>query len=89
MTETVDIKITKIEKSRVSEYDINNVPFGKIFADHMFIAEYANGKWEKSSIMPYKDMPMSYAMSALHYGQAIFEGMKVHRGQNNELHRVR
>lgn len=81
MTANADIKIEKTTQSRVNEYDVNNVPFGKCFSDHMFIAEYANGKWEKSSIVPYKDMPMSYAMSALHYGQAIFEGMKAYKSE--------
>jgi len=85
MTETLDIKITPIEKSRVSEYDINNVPFGKIFADHMFVAEYENGKWSKCYIQPYQDVPMSYALSALHYGQSIFEGMKAYKSDDGTV----
>ena len=85
MTANADIKIEKIAHSRVSENDVNNVPFGKCFSDHMFIAEYADGKWGNSSIMPYKDMPMSYAMSALHYGQAIFEGMKAYKSDSGEV----
>lgn len=80
-----DIKIEKTTQSRVSDYDVNNVPFGKCFSDHMFIAEYANGKWEKSYITPYRDFPMSYAMSALHYGQAIFEGMKAYKSDSGEV----
>ena len=51
----------------------------------MFIAEYADGKWEKAYITPYRDMPMSYAMSALHYGQAIFEGMKAYKSESGEV----
>ncbi len=85
MTSTIDIKIEKTKKSRVSEYDINNVPFGKCFSDHMFVAEYSNGKWSKASIMPYADVPMSYATAALHYGQAIFEGMKAYRNAEGEV----
>jgi len=85
MIANADIKIEKTAHSRVGEYDINNVPFGKCFSDHMFIAEYANGKWEKTYIQPYKDMPMSYAMSALHYGQAIFEGMKAYKSEEGEV----
>jgi len=85
MIAKADIKIEKIAHSRVTEYDVNNVPFGKCFSDHMLVAEYANGQWEKASIMPYKDVPMSYAMSALHYGQAIFEGMKAYKNDNGEV----
>jgi branched-chain amino acid aminotransferase len=85
MTSTYDINIQKTKKSRVLEYDINNVPFGKCFSDHMFVAEYADGKWKNASIMPYGDVPMSYAMSALHYGQAIFEGMKAYKNEKGEV----
>src|ERR1044072_6843224 len=85
MTGTIDIQIQKIKKSRVSEQDINNVPFGKCFSDHMFVAEYADGKWQKADILPYGDVPMSYAMSALHYGQAIFEGMKAYKNDKGEV----
>jgi branched-chain amino acid aminotransferase len=85
MTSTLDISIQKTKQSRVSEYDINNVPFGKCFSDHMFVAEYKDGKWEKAYIAPYGDVNMSYAMSALHYGQAIFEGMKAYKDENGEV----
>jgi branched-chain amino acid aminotransferase len=85
MTSTLDISIEKTKKTRVSEIDINNVPFGKSFSDHMFIAEYADGKWQKANIMPYGDVPMSYAMSALHYGQVIFEGMKAYKNDKGEV----
>lgn len=85
MIATTDIKIEKTSNSRISEQDVNNVPFGKCFSDHMFIAEYANGKWEKSYIMPFKDVPMSYALSSLHYGQAIFEGMKAYKNDKGDV----
>lgn len=85
MTSTLDIHIEKTKKSRVSEQDVNNVPFGKCFSDHMFVAEYADGKWQKASIVPYGDVPMNYAMSALHYGQAIFEGMKAYKNDAGEV----
>jgi branched-chain amino acid aminotransferase len=85
MVTTMDIAIEKTAKSRVGEYDVNNVPFGKCFSDHMFIAEFADGKWQQAYIKPYQDIPMSYAMSALHYGQAIFEGMKAYKNEKGEV----
>ncbi len=85
MISTIDITINKIQKSRVSEYDVNNVPFGKCFSDHMLVVEYADGKWGKPIISPYADVPLSYAMSALHYGQAIFEGMKAYKNDAGEV----
>jgi branched-chain amino acid aminotransferase len=85
MVTTLDISIDKTTKSRVGDYDVNDVPFGKCFSDHMFVAEYADGKWHKAHISPYQDIPMSYAMSALHYGQAIFEGMKAYKNEKGEV----
>lgn len=89
MTSTEPIKIQKIAKSRVGEFDVNNVPFGKVFSDHMFVAEYKDGKWQQGAIMPYQDVPMSLALSALHYGQAIFEGMKAYKTSNGEINLFR
>jgi branched-chain amino acid aminotransferase len=85
MIGTIEIKIDKIAKSRITEYDVNNVPFGKCFSDHMFVAEYADGEWQRAYIMPYQAVPMSYANSALHYGQAIFEGMKAYKNEKGEV----
>lgn len=85
MVASLDINIKPVSKSRLSEYDINNVPFGKIFTDHMFIAEFDNGKWGNCSIQPYENVPMSYALSALHYGQAIFEGMKAYKSDDGHV----
>ncbi len=84
VTPTLHIEVNKTKKSRVNDQDINHVPFGKIFTDHMFVAEYENGKWIKCSIEPYGSVSLSYACCALHYGQTIFEGMKAYRTINNE-----
>lgn len=74
-----EITVNRTEKSRISEFDTSNIGFGKIFTDHMLVADYDNGHWSAASIVPYKPMPLSPATSALHYGQAIFEGMKAFR----------
>ncbi|HNL07602.1 MAG TPA: branched chain amino acid aminotransferase, partial [Chitinophagales bacterium] len=54
-------------QSRLKEVDFESLPFGKIFSDHMFVIDYADGKWQQGYIMPYGDMPLSPATSALHY----------------------
>ena len=61
MNSTLDISINKISNSRISQYDINDVPFGKCFSDHMFVAEYSDGEWNKASIM----LPVLYIMDKL------------------------
>jgi len=52
MTETLDIKITKTPHSRLAETDFNNLPFGKTFSDHMFVADYADGEWYSFHLPP-------------------------------------
>lgn len=83
-----EIKIQKAQNSRISELDENNIGFGKIFADHMFVSIWDGEKWTESRIEPYGPMNLSPATSALHYGQAIFEGMKAfNTGEKIQLFR--
>ncbi|RYD56417.1 MAG: branched-chain amino acid aminotransferase [Sphingobacteriales bacterium] len=56
--------------------DTKNVPFGKQPTEHMFIAEYKDGKWQDSRIVPFHDLTLSPFALCLHYGQTVFEGMK-------------
>ncbi|GIV28538.1 MAG: putative branched-chain-amino-acid aminotransferase [Bacteroidia bacterium] len=85
ITYSESIQINALDYSRVVKYNINEVPFGKVFTDHMFIADYKEGHWQNLRIVPYQKFEMSYAMSALHYGQAIFEGMKAFRQDNGDV----
>ena len=71
-----NIHITKIKESKVSTIDFNNIPLGTTFTDHMFICDYENGDWTNPRIEPLALIPTHPAAMALHYGQAIFEGMK-------------
>ena len=71
-----NIKVTKTQNSRLSEVDFENIPFGRVFSDHMFVTEYRNGKWVDPRIEPFGRFTIHPAAMALHYGQAIFEGMK-------------
>lgn len=73
---TPDIRIERTQASRLPQVDFDNLVFGKILSDHMLVAEYNNGVWTDVSIVPYGDIAISPSMSSLHYGQAIFEGIK-------------
>ncbi len=53
MVDTQKIEMQKIGKSRISEVDFNDLPFGKVFADHMFLADYRDGEWKNLRVMPY------------------------------------
>lgn len=77
--------VHKAAQSKIQSVDWDNLPFGKIFTDHMFVMEYANGAWQQGEILPFGPIEMHPAMSAIHYGQSIFEGMKAYRNQANEV----
>ncbi|SEL69466.1 branched-chain amino acid aminotransferase [Aquimarina amphilecti] len=77
------IKITKTANSKLKDIDFDNIPLGTTFTDHMFICEYKNGSWNNPRVEPLELIPTHPAAMALHYGQAIFEGMKATVGNEN------
>ena len=79
---SIDISVKKVEKSRLNEVDFSNIQFGKIYSDHMLIAYYENGEWQKPEIMPFHNLSLSPATTFFHYGQAIFEGIKAYKDPN-------
>jgi len=79
MIAALDIQVTRTSKSRLSEIDFDSLPFGKYFTDHMLEVDYADGEWKKVSIRPYQHLSLSPALAAIHYGQAIFEGIKAYK----------
>ncbi len=74
-------KITKTTESSLSKLDFENIPFGKVFSDHMFVADYKDGDWTNLEIQPVSTIPVHPGNLAWHYGQAIFEGMKATRDE--------
>jgi len=81
----MQITIQKTPTSRLSEVDFDNLAFGRTFADHMLVAEYADGAWQSVQIQPYGPLSYQPAMMSIHYGQAIFEGMKAYRSKQGEV----
>lgn len=63
----------------------DSLGFGNHFTDHMFIMSYRNGSWESPAIMPYGNFSLDPASVALHYGQAIFEGLKAYNGMDDKI----
>ena len=80
----LNIQIKKAAGSRVSEVDFDNLVFGELFSDHQLEVRYEDGRWQSPRIIPYEAVPMYPAVSALHYGQAVFEGMKAFRYKDNK-----
>lgn len=85
MVAAADFKITLTQKSRKTEVDWGHLPFGKYFTDHMLVVEYHEGHWGTVEIMPYQSLLLSPSVSSLHYGQAIFEGIKAYKDPQGNL----
>ena len=80
---TYQINVHKTNASRLPETDLENIVFGKIFSDHMLVADYYDGDWQDIQIMPFQNLSLSPATTALHYGQEVFEGMKAYKDKDH------
>ncbi|MFN8431366.1 MAG: branched-chain amino acid aminotransferase [Spirosomataceae bacterium] len=84
-TDTININVRLTEKSRINQLDPENIVFGTLFTDHMLVADCVNGEWQTPEIIPFGDVAFNPALSSLHYGQSIFEGMKAFKNDQDEV----
>ena len=79
------MEIHNTKQSRINEIDFENIQFGSLFSDHMFAMEFIDGEWQNHRIEPFGLINVNPVSASLHYGQAIFEGMKAYRGVDGEI----
>lgn len=74
-------------KERTSKVVLpESLGFGKIFTDHMFEMDYNEKKgWHNPSIQPVQDLPIHPASMFIHYGQAVFEGLKAFQQKSGDI----
>ena len=84
-TLTTHINIRPVSKSRIGQFDPNNIVFGTHFTDHMLVADCINGEWQTPEIIPFGEISYNPALASLHYGQSIFEGMKAFKNEEGEV----
>jgi len=48
--------------------------------------KWKEGEWDKGTLLNEDTFTMSYAATALHYGQSAFEGLKAFRWQDDSIH---
>lgn len=86
---SIEFSITKTDNP-VSDAErqaiLENPAFGKTFTDHMVSIEWTeeNG-WHDARVRPYGPISLDPATSVLHYGQAIFEGLKAYRHEDGSI----
>ena len=77
--------ITRTTTPKVKPAD-DELSFGKVLTDHMFLMDYQEDKgWHSPRILPYGPLSLDPATSVLHYGQAIFDGLKAFRGDDDQI----
>ena len=63
-----------------------NPGFGKYVTDHMVTARWTEeAGWHDAQLVPYAAIPLDPATNVLHYGQAIFEGLKAYRQADGSI----
>lgn len=79
------IQIQKTTQPRIRPPD-DRLGFGQYFTDHIFVAEYSKDKgWDAGVVKPYGPLQIEPGASVLHYGQALFEGIKAFPQKNGGL----
>ena len=84
-TQAYTIETIKASTSKINEVDFSNLSFGSVFTDHLFECDFKNGQWQKPVIKPYAPFLLDPSTRVFHYGQAIFEGMKAYKDENNDI----
>ena len=85
LTSTHEIDIATVSESKINSVDFENISFGTTFTDHMFVCDFKNGAWQKPQITPYQPFLLDPSAKVFHYGQAIFEGMKAYKDENDDV----
>lgn len=82
---SIDIDIVKATSSRIESVDFENLKFGHIFTDHMMECDYEDGAWKTPVIKPYGNISLEPSAKVFHYGQAVFEGMKAYKDEEDQI----
>ena len=64
----------------LADYQLpESLGFGVEMAPVMYRADYMDGKWQRGALVPFADVPVNPASTALQFGQQCFEGMKAYQ----------
>lgn len=79
----IQIELSETKKQKPNP---ENLVFGRTFTDHMFVADYVEGKgWHNHRIVPYEPITLDPAAIVFHYGQTVFEGMKAFKSEDGTI----
>jgi branched-chain amino acid aminotransferase len=85
----MEIKVTKTTHPK-EKPDQNQLPFGRIFTDHMFTMDYDSEKgWHNARIEPYGPITLEPSACVFHYAQEVFEGLKAYKTPDGHVQMFR
>ena len=80
------ITVKMNENPKPKPQDESKLGFGRVFTDHMFVAEWNRGEgWHDAKIVPFANLSIHPASTVLHYGAEIFEGLKAYRWADGSI----
>jgi branched-chain amino acid aminotransferase len=86
----MEIRIDEAEAHQLKCKPGGELGFGRYLTDHMFVMTYLRDKgWHDAVIQRYQPFCLDPAAMVLHYGQAIFEGLKAFRGKDDQIYLFR
>ena len=84
---TIELKPTATPLQANERAELLSDPgFGRVFTDHMVTIRWTEGVgWHDAQLVPYGPIQMDPATNFIHYGQAIFEGLKAYRQTDGSI----
>ena len=80
---TIEVTLSSNKKQKPNP---NELSFGKVFTDHMFMMDYTEGVgWHEPRVIPYQPITLDPASMIFHYGQTVFEGLKAYLSKDNTV----
>eukprot|EP01105_Mastigella_eilhardi_P005670 TRINITY_DN17317_c0_g1_i1.p1 TRINITY_DN17317_c0_g1~~TRINITY_DN17317_c0_g1_i1.p1 ORF type:complete len:392 (-),score=130.53 TRINITY_DN17317_c0_g1_i1:101-1213(-) len=78
--------VEKTQHPKEKPADKTKLQFGKLFTDHMLTVEWEAAKgWAEPHIKPHGPFVLDPAVSCLHYGLEVFEGMKAYKDKDGKI----
>lgn len=81
----VEIHPDAVERIKKFQVTDNQLGFGKYVCPVMLVSSYDKGEWQKFELLPYGNIALDPCAKVFHYGQEIFEGMKVFRQPDDSI----
>ena len=79
--------ITRLAKPQQPDRSLDpaRIEFGRWCTPNFFVSEFRSGGWQDPRLEPLHDFSLHPAALVFHYAQAIFEGLKAYRWQDDSI----